>query len=156
MPGETAHVALACHNVQAACFLNNHPEYHDWTAVTAFYAALHFVDAVLYKQDAAPHGQTHDLREAALKANNKYANIYKHYRPLASAALIARYLESNRDRVAVGMFSEYMSPATVHSELLKHRLISVILSAKKQLSAGIGAPLDNAEKAIRALPPPPQ
>jgi hypothetical protein len=155
MPSEAAHIALACHNVQAACFLNGHPEYHDWTTVTAFYAALHFIDAVLFKQDAVAHGQTHDVRESVLKAKPKYANLYKHYRPLASAALIARYLESKRDRVSCSTFSEYMTPEKVLSEVLKHRLVSVIQSTRRQLPTEFGDRLDGAERAIRDLQPQP-
>jgi hypothetical protein len=42
------HLAQAVHNESACDFLNSNSKFYDWTVTSAFYAALHYVSAVMF------------------------------------------------------------------------------------------------------------
>lgn len=64
----------------------------DWTAVVAFYSALHMVEAAFYYCHPQQHFDLHTKRNEELK-RTEYSHIWKHYRPLYSASRLARYLD---------------------------------------------------------------
>lgn len=131
MPRDSEHIDLATHNIETSFYLfSGGSKYCDWTATTAFYAALHIIDAILFKHHNKKHGQTHGVREAILKAKS-YQHIYKHYRELSSASKIARYLTDGSGHSVV--FEDYMSQSTVKDILIKHHLQQIIKSAKNFL-----------------------
>ena len=149
MPSSAAHVALAAHNVKLACLLGRTTEYHDWVATVTFYAALHVIEALFASEKPPEHGQAHERREFLLKERRKYSNVYAHYRPLQSAATIARYLKDG-----VVAFGDQMSPMDVHSILMRHHLVSILQSAAKLdlLPEPLREILRSAEDSIRQLP----
>ena len=124
MASEQAHISIASHNVETASFLNQNEKWHDWTATTTFYAALHVVDAVLAADGPAGHGQSHDERAAILKTTKRYEQIWRHYRPLFAASLVARYLQARSGGPTYGSFSDYLTPTQVRDMLMKHHLVS--------------------------------
>ncbi|KKN13937.1 hypothetical protein LCGC14_1001230 [marine sediment metagenome] len=87
----------------------------EWIACIAFYKALHLVEALLAR-DKKRHQNSHVAREKLLKASTRYESIYKHYRPLWRASMVARYL--HYENVAVIK----LSADHVRSELLDRRL----------------------------------
>ncbi len=131
MPNDSQHVNLALHNLDTSHYLLEKDEFSDWAACLAFYAALHIVDAVLFRKEGdsrRKHGGTHSLREDILKRTNKYTEIYRHYNKLQRAAYVARYLQEPRQR-RVTLFNDYLSPKQVRDKVIKHWLWCVIKSA---------------------------
>ena len=130
MPNKAAHLNLAKRNqVLIDHLLPKINEHSDWITTIAFYKALHIVEAIFQDDPKILHGQNHEGRDFFLKANKKYHHIYKQYRPLWAASIVARYLE-NGSR-SVSSFSEFLSPDRVKSEMLDHRLRQIEISAKK-------------------------
>ncbi|MFH1023462.1 MAG: hypothetical protein V1809_08730 [Planctomycetota bacterium] len=132
MPTEAAHIALAARNQKTIDYLLNDISAHsEWITTIAFYRALHIVEALFSKDPRARHGTSHERRDHLLKSDKRYSHIYKHYRPLWAASVVARYLE---DRVhTYGCFSEYLTPEQIKTEILGHRLCQIEKSAKKLL-----------------------
>lgn len=52
------HIHLALHNEQACDFLNSSNLYFDWVITSAFYAALHYVSAVIFPVSFDLGGET--------------------------------------------------------------------------------------------------
>ena len=130
MPNKDCHLKLARRNqVLIDHLLPKINDHSDWITTIAFYKALHIVEAIFQDDPRIQHGQNHEGRDSFLKANKKYQQIYKHYRPLWAASIIARYLE-NGSR-SVSSFSEFLSPDRVKSEIFDHRLRQIENSAKK-------------------------
>lgn len=134
MPDKDSHLAVARRNQDLIGQLlaggNGYPE---WVAVIAFYKALHIVDAVLFVNHPEKHGGSHDNRNHLLKTTPRYANLYKQYRPLFSASLVARYLEA--DHRGYGSFAEYMTADDVVHTLLNHYLRQLEKSAEKLIGS---------------------
>ena len=154
MPNSATHVNLAMHNIELACMLNNHPKHHDWMATVSFYAALHVVEALYACQSPVFHGQGHERREAALKRDGRYKQIYRHYRRLWNASTIARYLDDGTRSYET--FHDYFSPEEVRTLLMQHHLLSILQSAAKlnllpQTSREL---IKKAEASVRQLRPP--
>ncbi len=129
MPNEMSHLALANHNQDLLDILVTEIEkFPDWATTVAFYKALHIVEAVFACENPARHGADHPSRERILKTIPKYTHIYRHYRVLYSASMVARYMQDNQTD-----FTNYLSPQAVIDKLLKHRLHEIEKSAVKQL-----------------------
>lgn len=125
----------ALRNQAAIDHLLEKPEgFSEWIATIAFYKALHVVEAVFFAHGPVPHGHSHEDRDRALKVTPEYSEIYKHYRPLWAASMVARYLYEPGSGLEHPVFSTYLSPEKVKSELLGHRLHRLQVSAKKFLS----------------------
>ena len=136
MPNEAAHITLARRNQKTIDHLLQNPSaFAEWITTVAFYKALHIVEAIFARDKDTVHGRDHGIRANFLKSNNRYRNIWKHYRPLWAASTVARYLQdsigTNREYTS---FSQYLSPERVESEILGHRLHQIEKSAKKLLS----------------------
>lgn len=147
MPTEDEHTQLAIHNMEVVDYLLVKPEFADWTATITFYTALHIVEAVFFhdqKHVHQRHGQNHENREQLLKGTKSYENMYKHYRPLQAASVVARYLQSSRGRVLT--FQAYMPSNQVRSKLVKHHLAQLIKTARKFLSPDCARSLDEKSK----------
>ena len=67
------------------------PEYPDWIATVAFYAALQIIDALLAKQRISGV-INHDTRNEVLRKTHNYSQIWKHYQPLFNLPRTVRYL----------------------------------------------------------------
>lgn len=133
MSSETEHLKLALHNIEVLAYLSEKPDFCDWTATVAFYTAVHVVEAVFFhdsKRIGFSHIQNHEERERILKSVKSYQNLYKHYRPLASASVIARYLQPENQK---GL-CEYMSHSQVTDALINHHLGQLIKSTGRFLS----------------------
>jgi hypothetical protein len=132
MPSREAHLQLAARNKEALDYLLRKAEkLPEWIATVAFYRALHLVEA-LFAHDENEHSHNHEERDQRLKRNRRYANIYKHYRPLWAASVIARYLVDPSGR-QFKTFTDYMPPGKLKSELINHRLRRIESSVSRML-----------------------
>jgi hypothetical protein len=100
-----------------------------WIAVTAFYKALHVVEAVFANDKSIRHTSDHSARERALKTVRRYEHIYKNYSHLYRASINARYLPHH------ACFDDFLSPDQVVDQLLKHYLRQVEATVRKLLTA---------------------
>jgi len=125
VPTTAEHFAAAGRNQRTlSLLLASGAEHNPWVAVVAFYKALHLVEGVFFEDHDEVHTFDHWQRGNLLKRTNRYALIYKSYRPLAEAAFIARYLlpqGSDADSPVVD-FSVQYSPEIVQSRLIGHYL----------------------------------
>ncbi len=125
MPTEQDHLQCANRTQKTILHLLADKAVHSpWIAVTAFYKALHIVEAVF--ATSGTHSPNHFERACKLK-ERKFQKIAEHYFPLERAGVNARYLAEH------GTFDAYMTPDQVIAELLKHHLRQVEVSAKKSL-----------------------
>ena len=129
MPNERSHLSLANHNQDLLDrLLAEVDQFPDWTTTVAFYKALHVVEAAFACENPARHGVNHSTREHLLKNDRRYEHIYRHYRPLFAASMVARYMQDNQTD-----FTKYMTPSDVVEKLVKHRLHEVEKSVLKKL-----------------------
>lgn len=63
--------------------------HNDWVVIVSFYAALQSVDALL-AHDKIPVNN-HETRNSALANNNRYREVWRHYRQLYDCSITARY-----------------------------------------------------------------
>ena len=144
MATESDHIACANRTQQTIAHLLADPAIHSpWIATTAFYKALHVVEAVLANDPAIGHSCDHLDREQTLKRERRYAHICRHYLPLARAATNARYL------LSCSCFDDYLTPEQVVSQLLLHHLKQLDNSARKFLSPVSSAALVGIETAFQ-------
>ena len=106
-------------NATLQLLLQADDQHSSWVAVVAFYKALHLVEAV-FETDKAGHARSHESRERLLKTTTRYNNIYKHYRPLAAAATVARYLALSSKEFE--SFGDYMPAEVVERLIVGHHL----------------------------------
>ncbi len=151
MPNESEHIQLALHNIEVIHYLLDKPKFSDWTATVTFYTALHIVEAVFFhdtKNTHRRHGHNHEEREKILKGTRSYQNLYIHYRPLQSASVVARYLNSQSQRCTV--FQQYLNDNQIKEKLIKHHLFQIIKTASKFLNATLAKSLfDKFEQTIK-------
>jgi hypothetical protein len=154
MPNKDCHLAVARRN-QAVIdqFLANGNTHPEWVAIVAFYKALHIVDAVLFANHSDKHGGSHDNRNQILKTTTRYQNLYRHYRPLFSASLVGRYLETDQQQFRC--FDDYLSAADVVSILLDHHLRQLEKSAEKIIGS-LAPPASPPPTAASGPPPKPK
>ncbi len=149
MATESDHIACANRTQQTIAHLLSDPSTHSpWIATTAFYKAPNIVEAVFANEESIGHSCDHLDREQTLKRERKYANICRHYLPLARAATSAPYL------LSCSCFDEYLTPDKVVSQLLKHHLVQLEHSARKFLSPTASSTLVGIETAFPSKPPP--
>jgi hypothetical protein len=133
MPNEFVHIDLALRNQTTITYLLERKEQHsEWLATIAFYKALHIVEAIFAGNHF--HSTNHESRERVLKKEKRYTEIWKHYRPLLSASMIARYLADNSKGTTYSNFSDYIPANEVEAQILHYRLHKIEESAKKFLS----------------------
>ena len=128
MSTEAEHIACANRTQRTIAHLLADPATHSpWIAVTAFYKAIHVVEAVFAGDKKVLHTSNHDDRDRARKDNRRYDHIFKNYSPLKRASSNARYL-TNCDT-----FDQYLSPQEVIDKLLKNYLHQIEESATRFL-----------------------
>jgi hypothetical protein len=77
MASERDHIACANRTQKTIGHLLQDCATHSpWIATTAFYKALHVVEAVFANDSTVGHTPDHDQREQTLKRTRKYAHIY--------------------------------------------------------------------------------
>ncbi len=112
-------------------------DFPDWVTITAFYKAVHLVEAAFTCNPNVLHTCDHGGRLRVLKTDRCYSHIYKHYRPLMTASMVARYLsESRAHQTQYGSFTDYLTPEQVRTEIVQHRLRQVESSTKKIYASG--------------------
>ena len=80
-----------------------------------------------------PHTDDHKIRNRLLKTTNRYAQLWRMYRPLWEASLVARYLQVDDNAPAYEDFTQYMSRTQVEQRVLGHYLVQIEASASKLL-----------------------
>ncbi len=121
MPTKNAHIILANRNQATIQHLLSDKDAHsEWITTIAFYKAVHMVEAV-FATDRV-HSHNHENRDHHLKTQPKYAKIYKYFRPLWAASMIARYLYDPETKTGYTTFSKYLTPDAVVSEMLRYNL----------------------------------
>lgn len=88
MPAIDAHLSQARHNESVALFLLQH-DYPDWAVTAFFYAALHYVEAVLAGENR--HSENHPARDSSIARNPSLRRVYGEYRYLKTVSNDARY-----------------------------------------------------------------
>jgi hypothetical protein len=141
MSRDVEHIALANRNQEALAYLLAAPSpFFEWVSITAFYKAMHIVEAVFFNHEAPPtqHTVTHSDRNHILKI--RYPNLLRNYRPLFNASLVARYLayEDMSIDQQYTSFSQYMPANVVRSLLLGHYLVQPEANALPLLPANPG------------------
>lgn len=145
MPNEAEHTQLALHNIEVIDYLLDKPNFCDWTAIVTFYTALHVVEAVFFhdtQRSNRRHGYNHETRERILKGTKSYQNIWRHYRPIQSASVKARYLQGLSKKGLT--FQQHMPSRQVEEKLIKHHLAQLIKTSSKFLSPKSGSLLKEA------------
>ncbi|MCR9206602.1 MAG: hypothetical protein NXI28_00120 [bacterium] len=69
--------------------MNDSTKHHEWITTTAFYKAIQLVEALL-SQKLGSVSTSHSKRLERLRT--KYPALYKQFRPLYNASMVARYL----------------------------------------------------------------
>jgi hypothetical protein len=88
LPALDAHLSQAKHNESVALFLLQH-DYPDWAVTAFFYAALHYVEAVLAQNNQ--HSGNHPIRDNTIGRTPSLKGIYREYRYLKTLSNDARY-----------------------------------------------------------------
>ena len=89
MPSLREHLEKSKHNETLADLLATKNDYFDWAVTVLFYAALHYVDAVLSVSRLDP--LNHAQRHSAMGANDTLRRIFPEYRNLETMSRNARY-----------------------------------------------------------------
>ena len=132
MPSKAAHVQAAQENQRAIDHLSEKiDEFPQWVTTIAFYKALHIVEAILAAE--GKHCDDHAARNLLLKSTRRFQHIWKHYRPLFNDSLVARYLREDGNSPTYDVFSRYLSPSDVRTQVLGHRLRQIEQSARTLL-----------------------
>lgn len=133
MASKNTHLAQAGHNQKLAKKLIT-GDYYDWACTTAFYSALHYVEAKFYDIPEIVHSDeaykrkrqfmreedinlgVHLFREVAL--SGKFPQLRASYRQLKEVSFQVRYLE-NLDKVACDFISLDTAKNLVNNDLTK-------------------------------------
>ena len=90
MPNDQQHLSKFRITEDAQLALENAPNDHpDWIVITAFYQALHWVDAFLAKTQR--HPTNHGRRNWEVRNDVDLKAIRKNYKRLYDASIFARY-----------------------------------------------------------------
>ncbi len=130
MATELDHIELANRNHETLAYLVKDAQSHaEWVATVAFYKAVQIVEAVLARRGL--HSNGHDGRISDLK-RQEFQELFKAYRPLYAASLVARYLEDSSARkvdkskrsaaIKYAKFTDYIPADMVVERLLRKRL----------------------------------
>lgn len=133
MPDELTHIYQANRNHGALEYLMNGADcYSEWVTTVAFYKAVHVVEAMLFHQYGI-NSHDHRKRLGTLQSRNK--ELYKQFRPLHQASMVARYLcSANGHHTQYAKFGDYLSAESVVQEMVHRRLARVEQIALNNLS----------------------
>jgi hypothetical protein len=131
MPSKDAHLSAARENQLAIEHLCKVDQFPGWVTTVAFYKALHVIEALFAVDGAGAAGHTdrHEQRNTLLKKTKRYQQLWKFYRPLYQASLVARYLRENQNVPTYEVFAKYMPPDVVKGRVLGHYLKQIEKSA---------------------------
>ena len=142
MAVELDHVAVANRNHATLLYLLREPlEHPEWIATVAFYKAVHVVEAAFAVKRRC-HSNSHDARIDELK-HPEFQVLFKAFRPLYAASLVARYLEDSSSRKfdkdgsaakKFTTFTDFMSAEDVVKRLICKRLYTLEQNAIAFLS----------------------
>lgn len=135
MPSKESHVETAKRNQQTIDHLLANDDHLAWAVTVSFYKALHVVETLLCCDAQSPckHTDDHKSRNKLLKRTRRYEAIYRLYRPLQDASLVARYLQSEPGSTVYDDFSKYMDRQAVENMAIGHYLRQIENSAKRLL-----------------------
>jgi hypothetical protein len=133
MPDLISHQEAATRNqIVLNCLLTNYDnspnDFVHWVITVAFYKALHLVEGIFYvdgltsKEKRAFHSKDHQERNQRLKSNKRFEHLWRHYRPLWEASMVARYLfdvHSGRDQTDL---QAYLPEDSIRSKFIGHHL----------------------------------
>lgn len=137
MSSEVEHIEFANRCQGTIVHLLADPPHHaEWIVTVSFYKAIHVVEAIFAA--FGEHSHSHEMRELRLKSERKYLHLYKNYRPLQGASIVARYQCGTSHTLVLN------DPKAAEAQFVKHRLRQVENSAEKFL------PKELAEKLMRA------
>jgi len=146
MPNLESHEAVAIRNQVVldeltANLEHRFVEFAPWVISVAFYKALHLVEGILFidgihSRERRPiHSQDHTERKNILR-RNRYANLWKHYRPLYEASMVARYLCDTSGTGNSLEFSEkYIKDSSILDTLIRHHLHQIQRTFDERKSA---------------------
>ena len=87
---ESQHLQKAAHNWQLSSALKSlDGDYRAWEIITAFYAAVHLVQAYL-RAKTTTYPQTHQERDELIAADTGLNPIHRQYRELKQLSVTAR------------------------------------------------------------------
>ena len=135
MPSKEAHIAAANENQEVIDYLLNRvDDFPGWVVTVAFYKAVHVVEAMFAHENAiGGHTDQHTIRNNTLKRTKQYQHIWKNYRLLWQASLIARYLRENNNRPTYEVFSRHIPPNRVKPLAIDHWLHQVEKAVGKRI-----------------------
>jgi len=84
------HFRTAERNLQVLQVLQDDGRFPEWIVVTAFYRAVHLVEGVFALESGPRHSASPEERNQPPRTEKRYANIWKHFRPLMSLSVLAR------------------------------------------------------------------
>jgi hypothetical protein len=126
MPQKDNHVYQAVHNLEVLCHLSVNPNFADWMVTVACYSCIHLIEALLAIEDASKartiHSTGHSERNLVLQT--AYPTVWKKFRPIYDASLVARYLTKNANTGE--SFSYHYPYDTVVQKLFKKYFSGVI------------------------------
>ena len=134
MPSKEAHLSAARENQHALDYLCERiQDFPAWATTVTFYKALHVVEALFAADGAGVGGHTdeHKERNRLLKTTPRYHQIWKFYRLLFQASLIARYLRENENTPTYEVFSKWLPPEAVTRLVVGHWLRQIEKSAAR-------------------------
>ena len=103
-------------------------DFASWVVTVAFYKALHLVEGIFYmdgmlSQEKRPfHSKDHKERNQRLKDIKKFGHIWKNYRPLFEASMVARYLFDPNSGAEQANLNTYLSGNSVYGQFINHHL----------------------------------
>ena len=134
MPSKSEHLDVARENVAAMRHLHGAGDrFARWMTTTVFYAAVHVVEAVFAEIEGS-HSENHHERNARLRGDRRYRNLWQHYKRLLRESMIARYLESDHPRANV---DDFRTAEAVIRELHGHHLKQIVASAGRLIGETI-------------------
>jgi len=89
VPTQDEHVKKAERNEVFAEFLAIKTKYIDWAVTVLFYAAVHYMDAILAVSQV--HPEDHKERKAAIAVNDTLKRVYPEYHKLETLSWNSRY-----------------------------------------------------------------
>jgi len=127
MPNFEGHEEAAARNQKVLdCLLENYDHSPDdfahWVIAVAFYKALHLIEGVFSQEQQPFHSKDHQERNRRLKEVKKYGHLWRHYRPLFEASMVARYLVAPNSAEDQTDLSTYLSGTSIRSKFINHYL----------------------------------
>ena len=127
MPNFEAHETAATRNQKVLdCLLENYEHSPDdfahWVVTVAFYKALHLVEGIFSQEEQSFHSKDHSDRNRRLKNVKKYEHLWRYYRPLFEASMVARYLVVPYSEADQMDLNAYLSGASIQVKFINHYL----------------------------------